>query len=558
MDVSKINYNFIEIFSCYYSVICDVFGNPDNKSPREQNKIRKWVEKNYLNRAEYPDNIKKYISKDINNFDFFDFLKSCYIRVKNEGTKQQQLFEKESADLSKEIQYSLLNLLETGCSINDIRMCGNDIYLDYGECSSYQGSLIFKNVTGIHNQKIDYIYFDGIGTFAKDEYGYRLAGLAKNWENDESFPVVLHFTDVDIETKIFNATSSFFYLDPWEHLSDICTDIVRKQKDFYNYEYNDKEKKLLPLMKEINALQWPQIAQKNCVLEFPLLKEYVESFGYDKIRKMIEKLEINFSDFNKRISINRSLPIMLNTKKYEPLWRSIYNSIADSQAEYPSIAEYCCHKQILYKRREEIQQFMFEHGYSGEYPDFVKCGNMKKVHLAESYGLTYFVGMEKNVEHHIHCIEDYSDGHLTIQFICGTAILKKNNSVEDAFSCCFNANGKCFSNTIVCEDCDNIKQKVQIAVKKAELLKLTKEERRLCDNGNSPTILISGVLMGLFFGVFMTLGMMLFTILVTAISASPQEIPYILKEMPWLLLFIFASVGFGGAMSIVNYFAQRK
>ena len=45
MDVSKLDYNFLEIFSYHYRTICDVYKNIDEKSPRELKKIRKWVEK---------------------------------------------------------------------------------------------------------------------------------------------------------------------------------------------------------------------------------------------------------------------------------------------------------------------------------------------------------------------------------------------------------------------------------------------------------------------------------------------------------------------------------
>ena len=68
---------------------------------------------------------------------------------------------------------------------------------------------------------------------------------------------------------------------------------------------------------------------------------------------------------------------------------------------------------------------------------FVKQGEMKKIHLAESYGRSYFVGKEKNVQYYIKCLEIGYDDSYEINFICGTAILKNGESTEDIFDCLF-------------------------------------------------------------------------------------------------------------------------
>ena len=199
-------------------------------------------------------------------------------------------------------------------------------------------------------------------------------------------------------------------------------------------------------------------------------------------------LEANFQDDDKRMKAVKRLLALLNKQKYKPLWREIYNRIAESQAEYPLKLE-CVGAETLSLVRKKIQTTMKACGYTGQYPDFVKQGEMKKIHLAESYGRSYFVGKEKNVQYYIKCLEIGYDDSYEINFICGTAILKNGESTEDIFDCLFDANGKRISKKVVChiehlnqnknEISAKLEQAVRVAVKRAEFQTLTKEERRL-------------------------------------------------------------------------------
>lgn len=74
----------------------------------------------------------------------------------------------------------------------------------------------------------------------------------------------------------------------------------------------------------------------------------------------------------------------------------------------------------------DIQTLTESKGYIGTYPDFVKDGVLDGIHLEYLYNMTYFVGMEKRAQYHIHCYESFEDNDvLTVQFLCGAAFLKK-------------------------------------------------------------------------------------------------------------------------------------
>lgn len=569
MDVSKLDYNFLEIFSYHYSTICDVYKNIDEKSPRELKKIRKWVEKTYLNGADFPEKVMKYVSKDVSDIDFFEFFKACKIHVENEGTKQRQLFEKNAVGLSEEVKFAFLKLFEDydGCCYNFFDIRGDDAYINYTYSSACCSRLVFKNVTGVPSKEICYyICINGLNSLIKDDDGYRLVGLLENWEDDTETPFVIHFTDAYVETEVYKASYEFGYDRPWSYLVETGYEILCKGKDIYNYQFNEKEKELLPLLKEIKTFNLIYCQSDDTISKFPIFKTLLKDYGYAELLAKVEKLEQSFEDADKRIKLVKQLLALLNKQKYEPLWREIYNKIVDSQMKYPLKSDMCVDAEKVSETHEKIQTIMESYGYTGQYPDFVKQGEMKKIHLAESYDKTYFVGKEKNVQYHIKCLDSGCNDSYNINFICGTVILRNGESAEDIFDCLFDANGKRLSKNILYESrrfdedrnivSGNLEQAVHVAVKKAELQKLTKEERRIYGTSTSLSIglflFAIWLFIGLFFGVFMTLGMMVLGAVLTAILLGPQEIPSMIMEIPWWKLWVVGFIGFGVWMGFLE------
>ena len=98
-------------------------------------------------------------------------------------------------------------------------------------------------------------------------------------------------------------------------------------------------------------------------------------------------------------------------------------------------------------------------------------------------------------------------------------------------------------------------------MKRAELKKLTKEEREAVqDLGISKLLLLFFVFffMGGFFALFMTMGFMLIEVLLCLIFGMPREISVLFAETPWWMLFASVWVLFGGAMGIITILAKRK
>lgn len=577
MDVSKIDIKFIEIFDSCYTYARESFGvEPCNASEKKQKKTRKWIEINYIGDENFPQEVMDFIGKDVSNEDFFEFLKECHKQFMLYSANKKQLLEKNTENFSDDVKSAIRTLLQNFYDDNknfhcdNISKVGNDALIDMEYGVGYNRTLTLINASGIPKEKFDYLYF-GHGMFYKQGNEYILTGETEKCEEDTFTPFTLRFTDAKVDISLFKANEQMFYDNPWQHLQYVAVEILDKYSLFGDH-LNDREKELLPLVAEISKLTYYSYMPDEFMNgDFSHLKAYIRKFGYDKLLPLIEKLEKEFFNYEKKYKIIKKLISRLNAKKYEPLWREIYNNLSESQTDYPSKTDTLCPPALLNETRSNIQKLMETHGYSGKYPDFVKSGAIPGVRLADSYGMTYFVSFEKNVMYHIHCNEEYFDNHITVQFICGTEMLRKNETAGDIYSCLFNAKGRSFFQTVSYESGyttdegehieDDLEKIVQIAVKKSQLLPLTKEERiEIYGSDTSDWGLFFSMfaIFGGLFGTCMTLFFMLFEVIACLVCAQPQLIPDLFADTPWRIIFSLLWISSGGAMGIVTVLAKRK
>lgn len=572
MNVSEIDINYLEFFDLGYDIAHDVFSvNPIEASPRQQKKIRTWLEKTYISGETFPDNVKKYISKEVCDAKFIEFLKSCHDQIELNEIRAKQQFEKFTADLSEKVKSALWQLFETDVYTNNFCRRGNDVALEIENGGAFRRTIILKNASCVPEGNADCLSFSN-GSFIKQDDNYCLVGEAEDYENEITTPFSIRFTDVDVEVEIFNACSRTFADNPWLQLQCIASDILGKYSLPGCY-FNEKENEILPLTIEISKLSIyigePPKEFENP--EFPLLKGYANKYRYDKILSLLEMLEKEYFNDIRKDKIISKITSKLNKKNYEPLWREIYNMIEESQSEYPVATDVCCTFEELNEARTNIQKLMESHGYTGIYPNYVKYGKISNIRLAESYDMTYFIGMEKNVVYHIHCTEEYFNGHLMIEFLCGTALLRKDETAEDIYSCLFNANGRRLFHTVSYESnyineldevkTDNMEQRVQIAVKKAELIKLSKEERKEYvgfDISYFHIFLWASIVAGGLFSILMNLSMMILGVIILLVSGKHKIIPEMFTDFPWIWMIVLAWIGFGAPIGLITVLTKRK
>lgn len=377
----------------------------------------------------------------------------------------------------------------------------------------------------------------------------------------------ISFTDAKAEISLYNAAKRAFCETPWDYLQSISL-AIGDRASFSESILNEREKALLPLIKEINMLSYYSPNDEIPTTDFANLKSFVQKYDYSELVTLIDKLENNYGG-KKRDKYVKRLINALNMQEYEPLWREICALIADSQSDYPSEFADSCPTQMMTDIRSEIESKLHENGYTGAYPDFVKTGKLNGIHMVQSYDVDYIVGFEKNAVHHIHCNELYTENGVKIEFMCGFERLQ-DNEPSDIYSCAFNCNGKRIfkhfscdidKNADITEQRQTVDKFTKVAVKKAELKRLTKEERLAANiyvHSNLSVFLSVFIIMGGLFGIFMTLGFMLIEVVFTAIVGLANQIPELFISTPWWVIFLACWVMFGGAMGVVQIIGKRK
>lgn len=367
----------------------------------------------------------------------------------------------------------------------------------------------------------------------------------------------IRFRDAHVTTEVFSAMDSGSPTgSAWDILEQIADGILTK-RDHDETLCNSAELELLPVLRELSALHYYQEANRN----FPRFRALAQKHGYEKLTQMLAALETE-SRPKWRIRLHGILRTEMMLAKYEPLWRELYAQISNSQASYPRKAEQLPGTDAA---REVIQRQLHELGFEGTYPEFYKTGSVKKLRLANAFGQTYFVGGEKRAVFFVRCLEDaFSDG-LNISLLSGTALLKKGETVEDAFSCCFDGKGRRYFRLLPAGHYPPIKDgdypaRARAAAKAAQMESLSKQERDLF--GRKPpgwAVYLSWLILGggLFSILFHALFIPAILLLVWIIGgwSSAMEL---LRDPIWLKTFLFGWIGFGGAMGLLTVWSLRK
>ena len=536
---------------------------PVDASPEIQRYCRRRIENNYgdIIKNSIPKELAPKVSKGVSDADYLEFLHDCAVQCDKELKDEKDRFISGLEGLPPDV---LDVFLKADADVCTLKKSGDTAVLEmwqYGAPDLQR--IVLKNAVGIEENKEYDIYYTDTRFRSSDG----VQSFVFTTGSDEQLTVEFESVSAETEKRESIRANSFGQLtSPWQYLVNLAQSIKYKQLLSLDY-LNESERAILPIINDLYAMQCAQTCTGYFVCEgkeFEQLRSLIKEYGFVELLPLTDKIiNSGYSDENAQKAANR-LVAKLNLRRYEPLWRRIYDKIAASQSEYKSVGEKAVGADLLNETRETVSRILHLRGYVGEYPDFRKDGEMNGIHIAESYGMTYFAGREKNVGYCIHCEEEERYGEVVVKFLCGTAFLSKCGEVKDAFSCTFNSKGVTFFNNISYSFGEDqnaaLPQIVDIAVKKTELLKLTKEERKLVGGEDNlfGLFLFVFILMGGFFAVGMTLGMMLFSILLVLIVAGPGDIPGLFTAVPWLQLGLFAWIGFGGLMGLFMVIAKKK
>ena len=357
--------------------------------------------------------------------------------------------------------------------------------------------------------------------------------------------------------QVFNCMETYFLAEnPWRYLSHIAIMILSKTENAPE-AINEKEKELVPLLKELSY--FTGATELFFEWSFPCLVSYAEKYGHKSMIKALNNVKKEKRSYVRAYSLSNSLSHF----RYRPLWYEIYNKIKDSQSEYADRALVTAKSEMREEYRKTVDKVMHSHGYSGSYPDYMKKDRTHGIVTANSYGLSYFISNEKNVVRRIHCVESYADDErINVEFLCGSAFLKKGEKPEDTdiHYCMFDSKGKTLFAILRYDDTETaLEEAAKIAVKRAEQKKLTKQERKAVAKFDVPplfTFLLWFLLGGGIFSILFTLFVFIVTLITALASGEPAG--EMLKDIPWLFTIGFTWIAFGGAMGIIAALSQRN
>lgn len=403
---------------------------------------------------------------------------------------------------------------------------GKDLVVENRFDLCFTWKLTLKDVSGLP-EKVTDGWLLWCSDIESDGDGYVLVGDVEGPELEDCMDVRLRFSGVDVELASLRADAVDAHSDPWCGLSALANGIIRKS-EVAPQLMNERERALLPLLREIAMLTGWCGADK---LEFPLLRERMEP----ELLPLLERVEQSGPEWKKLWKVSNRLQRQLDRSKYAHIWRGIYEEYAASQAEYP--LKSCVSEEV----RQRIGEKLHGLGYSGSYPDFVRPGEIRGLRRGKFRDQIWFVFHERNTAFHIHCREYASwDGSGQIEFICGTELLRRGETAGDILSCMFRAGGRRLirsGSSVLCDDLGELDRKLGIAVKRAELRGLNREELKVEGTPAVLPLLLIGscIFAALAIGFFMVV-----CSLVTGLLFGWAEIPAMLLEMPWAGLFLFA------------------
>lgn len=567
MDISWMSKELMERLSCSYTVAQEVFGSlPEQATGNKQRKIRKWVEENYL--LPEDDTIAEHLGKMTPTNEFIAIMKVCNESYQSFIVRKNEQFAALMQAFSEDVRYAFTTLFEQEYIADAIRCEDSYAIIHVQDCEGFVCKLMLTEATGIPEKAYDSLNFYDIQ--ADGQGRYVLTGEGVFWEDDTTEPFTIGFAAASVAISCFRTDTSVVLYDHsfWNYLTQVAEQI--RSKHFLPGDYqNEQEKALLPLLTEITQMRF-RYATDLPVTDFSCIKGYFSKYGYTELTRMIDRMIALPEDSSKRQKMADKIIKCLSYKKYEPMCREIMALIQQSQMQYPEKISQYCDSDLLTEIRISIQRQMEEKGYSGQYPDYIKKGAIKGIRLVEAFDEIYFIGPEKNVAHHIHCTETYINGQLTVHFQCGTQCLRRKEEPGDAYSCMFRDQGR----RLLCaakyeidkakhideDEREKLSQILNIAVKQAERIKLTKEEWETLMGFPFPwgylfwTFFLVG---GGFFSVFMTLVFFVITILLTVVFTGFAMVPEVVIAVPWFRILLLTWILFGGIMGLVTVLAKR-
>ena len=429
----------------------------------------------------------------------------------------------------KDMEQKLDQLLKCEYGEMTIRREGQDYVVESPAHWSFWYRARLIDASGMPGEK-EIGFFDPYAL--KDEVdGYMLTGQISDLDYENEEDVELRFTDAETTFGNLRLEPVVRYGRPWQCLGDCGRDLLHKA-EMAEELLNDRERAILPMLRELCMLtgHGADKEQKG----FAQLRA---RFG-SELHPYLDQMERSAKNWKKYQKYADKLLKRLNRVEYLPLWKKIRDEIADTQTDYPVFS------QVSSEVVRRIEEGLHSRGYSGSYPEFVKAGTIEQSREMKSHETCRWVHKGTPAVFHIRVVE-LNMGQL--QFLCGTELLPDGEQSLGFDSCGFDARGRRFLRDVTWTEGDDLDRKLHLAAKKAELRKLTRQEKdfgELC----WPLFLVALLGFGGFAAICMTIGMALVAGMVSLLFGGADAMWNVLTILPYGKVFWFTLATVGGTL----------
>ncbi len=435
-----------------------------------------------------------------------------------------------------------------------LRVKGKRAELEIESGEMFERRALFEGLSGVEDGEY---CLTGADVATAPGGGYALTGEIRDEAWRVTGGLAMAFEGASVELRAFRPGEPLNG-KPWERLLWLAWDMAEANAAGVELSGGPELIMLIRELCEFSKLAGYCGGEGRGKSAFPILKGYTAKLGYKELTDLFTKAET--ARDGKRAA--DKLLSKLNASKYEPLWRKLSGRLAASWEGLKSRAETYIAPDALSAARERARGLLKARGYTGEYPDFVRTGPIAGVRLGNAYGQMYFVGPERRAVFHIHCVERYDGSGIYIDHICGTRILRKGEEAGDIWSCLFDGGGYRLAGAVRAVDGEP-ELTADIAVRRAELMRLTNEERdaagdRRTDRRGWGLIFAVCAAMGLLFGAAITLAAALVAALIGLALSGPSEVLPLLGTIPWWAVFALSAAIFAVSMAAVMTGLGRK
>lgn len=365
----------------------------------------------------------------------------------------------------------------------------------------------------------------------EDVDAYILTGHISDLDYENEEDVQLRFSDAEMTLGNLRLEPIDRYGRPWQCLADCGRELLHKAQ-MAGELLNDRERAILPMLRELGMVTGHGSDEE--VIGF----DHLRARFTPELHPYLDRMERSIKNWKKYRKYADQLLNRLNRVEYLPLWKKIRDEIADTQTDYPVSSH--VYPEVV----RRIEEGFHSRGYSGSYPEFVRTGTIERSREMRSHDTCKWVRKGTPAVFRIRVVE-LNMGQL--QFLCGTELLPDGEQSLGFDSCGFDAGGRRFLRDVTWTEGDDLDRKLHLAAKKAELRKLTRQEK---DFGELvwPLFFVALLGFGGFAAVCMTVGMALVAGLVSLLFGGADALWSVLTVLPYGKVFWFTLATVGGTL----------